>query len=123
MLLSNTQTIFLSTHPYRQLQGAEGEGAGKSVPREAKFHHVGGGQVSWLKKESPEKLGKKHCWGASVSVKKKVWNLCLPGPLGGPAILPTLGQGMGVIASQWVTGNPPPSSFGRWWGIPRLVSY
>ena len=29
---------------------------------------------------------------------------------GGPAILPLLGLGMGVIVLQWVTGSPPPSS-------------
>ena len=33
-----------------------------------------------------------------------------------------LGQGMGVIVSQWVTGSPRPSSSGRWWDSLRLVS-
>ena len=38
-----------------------------------------------------------------------------------PSCPATLEQGMGVIVMLLVTGNPAPSSSGRWWGSPRLL--
>ena len=39
--------------------------------------------------------------------------------VGGPAVRSPPGQDMGIIVTLWVTGNPPPSSSGRWWGSAR----
>ena len=73
------------------------------------FTLLGAGQVLQLKKSQWE---------------KNVGHLCLdPVPRRvALAVVSMLRQGTGVIVSQCVTGNAPPSSFGRMFGSPKRAS-
>ena len=82
----------------------------------------GGGQVLRLKKNTGNV--EKNTNGGHDSWLKKVKRcvecVLAPSPTtGGPAAVPLLGLGMGVMVTRWVTGNPPPNSSGKWWGSSR----
>ena len=95
---------------------AGGRGGRKKHLRDGQNFTWSGGQVFHLKKKSLQSLKKKKTLVGGKRFRLGTFVECVLGfgPIaGGLAVLPMLGQGNGVIVSQWVAGGPPPSSSRR----------